>query len=473
MKKNRIIVVSLISVGISFVLGISFYLIFCNKFYVSDFKNEVEINYKEKFNPTFGTVKYGNAFFKKDVNHNYKGNIDINKLGKYQIKYYYTYKKNKYILTQTVYVKDLEKPVLNIEGEELKYCPNGKLKTYNYSANDNVDGDITSKVKVELKDNNIIFSVDDSSGNNTIAKRKAASNDNESPKLTLNGNQYITIYKDTFYKDQGATAVDDCDGDLTSSINVYGNVDVSKAGIYVIKYSVKDSSNNMSTIERKVTVKERYIAPPVSGGKVAYLTFDDGPGEYTNKLLDILKKYNVKVTFFVTNQSYSIGYNSAIKRAFDEGHTIALHSYTHNYSYIYASESNYFEDLTNIQNKVKNITGYTSTIIRFPGGSSNTVSRFNRGIMTRLANEVTNRGFTYVDWNVSSGDAGGTTDTSKVYENVINGINSHNVSVVLQHDIKEFSVNAVEDIVKYCINNGIELRPLTPNGPTAHHGINN
>ena len=93
--------------------------------------------------------------------------------------------------------------------------------------------------------------------------------------------------------------------------------------------------------------------------------------------------------------------------------------------------------------------------------------------MTRLANEVTNRGFTYVDWNVSSGDAGGTTDTSKVYENVINGINSHNVSVVLQHDIKEFSVNAVEDIVKYCINNGIELRPLTPNGPTVHHGINN
>ena len=206
MKKNRIIVVSLISVGISFVLGISFYLIFCNKFYVSDFKNEVEINYKEKFNPTFGTVKYGNVFFKKDVNHNYKGNVDINKLGKYQIKYYYKYKKNRYILTQTVYVKDLEKPVLNIEGEELKYCPNGKLKTYNYRANDNVDGDITSKVKVELKDNNIIFSVDDSSGNSTIAKKKAVPNDNESPKLTLNGNQYITIYKDTFYKDQGSPA---------------------------------------------------------------------------------------------------------------------------------------------------------------------------------------------------------------------------------------------------------------------------
>ena len=472
MKKNRIIVVSLISLGIIFIFGISFYLIFCNKFYVSDFKKEVTINYKEKFNPTYGIVKYGNVFFKKDVKHNYKGNVDINKLGKYQIKYYYKYKKNRYILTQTVYVRDLEKPVLNIEGEELKYCPNGKLKTYNYSANDNVDGDITSKVKVELKDNYIIFSVDNS-GNNIVAKRKAVPNDNESPKLTLNGNQYITIYKDTFYKDQGATAVDDCDGDLTSSINVSGNVDVSKAGTYVIKYSVKDSSNNISTIERKVTVKERYIAPPVSGGKVAYLTFDDGPGEYTNKLLDILKKYNVKVTFFVTNQSYSIGYDSAIKRAFDEGHTIALHSYTHNYSYIYASESNYFEDLTNIQNKVKNITGYTSTIIRFPGGSSNTVSRFNRGIMTRLANEVTNRGFTYVDWNVSSGDAGGTTDTAKVYENVINGINSHDVSVVLQHDIKEFSVNAVEDIVKYCINNGIELRPLTPNGPTAHHGINN
>lgn len=125
MKKNRIIVVSLISLGIIFIFGISFYLIFCNKFYVSDFKKEVTINYKEKFNPTYGIVKYGNVFFKKDVKHNYKGNVDINKLGKYQIKYYYKYKKNRYILTQTVYVKDLEKPVLNIEGEELKYCPNG------------------------------------------------------------------------------------------------------------------------------------------------------------------------------------------------------------------------------------------------------------------------------------------------------------------------------------------------------------
>ena len=79
--------------------------------------------------------------------------------------------------------------------------------------------------------------------------------------------------------------------------------------------------------------------------------------------------------------------------------------------------------------------------------------------MTRLTKEVTNRGFTYFDWNVSSGDGGGTTDTRKVYENVINGINSHNISVVLQHDIKEFSVNAVEDIIKYCLSNGIDFRP--------------
>ena len=92
--------------------------------------------------------------------------------------------------------------------------------------------------------------------------------------------------------------------------------------------------------------------------------------------------------------------------------------------------------------------------------------------MTELAKDVTDQGYKYYDWNVSSGDAGGTTSTSEVYQNVINGIQSHNVSVVLQHDIKSFSVDAVESIIQWGLANGYTFLPLTTSSPDVHHGIN-
>lgn len=208
-----------------------------------------------------------------------------------------------------------------------------------------------------------------------------------------------------------------------------------------------------------------------SGQKVIYLTFDDGPGPYTAKLLDILKKYDVKATFFVTGA----GDDALIAREYNEGHTVGLHTYTHDYAYVYSSLDNFFTDLYEIQTRVKNITGQTSTLTRFPGGSSNLISaRYDGGIgiMSRLSEELPARGFTYFDWNISSGDAGGATTSSEVYQNVINAL-SPNYSVVLQHDIKDFSVDAVEDIIKYGKANGYTFKKLDAGSFAAHHGINN
>ena len=205
--------------------------------------------------------------------------------------------------------------------------------------------------------------------------------------------------------------------------------------------------------------------------KVVYLTFDDGPGPYTAELLDILKKYNVKATFFVTKA----GSDALIAREFNEGHTVGLHSYTHDYTYIYASVGNFFEDLYNIQGRVKNITGETSTIIRFPGGSSNLVSaKYDGGahIMSTLVPEATARGFTYFDWNVSSGDAGAPISSDQVYENTINNLKPE-FSVVLQHDTKDYSVNAVERIINHGLKNGYTFKRLEKDSFSAHHGINN
>ncbi|MFQ9388566.1 MAG: hypothetical protein ACLR1V_06910 [Coprococcus sp.] len=93
--------------------------------------------------------------------------------------------------------------------------------------------------------------------------------------------------------------------------------------------------------------------------------------------------------------------------------------------------------------------------------------------MTKLTKDLTDMGYQYFDWNVTSGDAGETTSTSVVVQNVISGIQQHDVSIVLQHDIKGFSVNAVEQIIQWGLAHGYTFLPLTAESPTAHHGVNN
>lgn len=215
------------------------------------------------------------------------------------------------------------------------------------------------------------------------------------------------------------------------------------------------------------------IATP-NGKKTVYLTFDDGPGNYTTQLLNVLKKYNVKATFFVTCK----GSDDLIKREYDEGHTVALHTCSHNYADVYSSDDAYFNDLQKVSDRVKRITGVETKLVRFPGGSSNTVSaKYSKGIMSRLSNALSERGFVYFDWNVSSGDAGGgATSSGMVYNNVIDGINKKAAGssiVVLQHDVKSYSVNAVESIIQYGLKNGYTFLALNMSSPTMHQHINN
>ena len=202
-----------------------------------------------------------------------------------------------------------------------------------------------------------------------------------------------------------------------------------------------------------------------------YLTFDDGPGEYTAKLLDILKQYNVKATFFVTGY----GDDALIKREHDEGHTVALHTFSHKYNIVYASVENYFNDLAQIAERVKRITGEDAKIIRFPGGSSNTVSAKYDGpirIMSVLSEEVLKRGYVYFDWNVDSNDAGNINSADTVYQNVVTHL-KEGANVVLQHDIKDFSVDAVGRIIEYGLSNGYDFKALTVDSPAIRHGVNN
>ena len=189
----------------------------------------------------------------------------------------------------------------------------------------------------------------------------------------------------------------------------------------------------------------------------------------TEDTINCLKKYNVKATFFVVGKSYP----DILKRMHDEGHAVGAHSLTHNYKKIYSSQEGYFEDLNAILDIIENATGERTTLIRFPGGSSNTVSKaYNIGIMGNLVKALNEQGFTYFDWNVSSGDAGETKDTEKVFENITKGIEQHNAPVVLQQDTKKYSVDAVEDVILWALEKGYEFGVLTPDYPIVKHKIN-
>lgn len=209
-----------------------------------------------------------------------------------------------------------------------------------------------------------------------------------------------------------------------------------------------------------------------AGSKILYLTFDDGPSKYTEQILDILDEYNAKATFFVI---YQPSYSEQYKMIVDRGQTIALHAYSHEYSDIYTSTTAYFNDLQKIHDYVYNLTGVSTNLVRFPGGSSNTVSKnYCKGIMSSLASMFDDYGLVYFDWNADSTDASGNNVSAQtIYNNSI-GYTMDEI-VLLMHDTnaKGTTVQALPYIIEYYQNRGYYVMALTENSETAHHTIAN
>lgn len=181
------------------------------------------------------------------------------------------------------------------------------------------------------------------------------------------------------------------------------------------------------------------------GIRRVYLTFDDGPSSNTDRILDILDSYGVKATFFVVGKN---NYAQQYKRIAEEGHTLAMHSFTHKYKEIYASLDSYKYDLKQLHDFLYELTGENCTIVRFPGGSSNTVSKVD---MFELIDYLDGEGITYFDWNVSSGDASGTyLSANQIAKNVLDNVNRFDNAVVLFHDAasKDSTVEALPIIIE-------------------------
>ena len=234
--------------------------------------------------------------------------------------------------------------------------------------------------------------------------------------------------------------------------------------------TLKKSIEELS-IKRQNNAAAAQTTSAANGQKICYLTFDDGPSENTLRVLSILEQYGAKATFFVTNTKKT----EYIKQIYAAGHTVGLHTSSHDYSQLYSSVDAYFADLTHISNIVESLIGIKSNIIRFPGGSSNQISqKYCPGIMPQLVTKVAEQGYFYFDWNVSSSDAtGNNVSYTKIRDSVLTASVNKNSICVLMHDTdaKDTTVTALPEIIVGLSRQGYIFMPLTAESYGFHHNI--
>lgn len=194
-----------------------------------------------------------------------------------------------------------------------------------------------------------------------------------------------------------------------------------------------------------------------------YFTFDDGVSQNTNKILDMLQQQDVKATFFVTAQNADQPYAAeTLRRIVNEGHSLGLHTYSHDFSKIYRSVDHYLADLDRLNGYIYETVGIYPDIFRFPGGSA-TVSA-SPAVMKALIRELTARGYQYYDWDVVSGD-----DTATVYapeylaQNMLRGVEEGKATVILLHDnaTPVTSAQAVDLVINHLRERGFVFDRLT------------
>lgn len=210
--------------------------------------------------------------------------------------------------------------------------------------------------------------------------------------------------------------------------------------------------------------------------KVMYLTFDDGPSKHTQAVLDILDKYQIKATFFVTGENPE--YADMIKTIREKGHALGIHTYSHEYSKIYSSVDAFFQDIEKVSNLIQQQTGVESHILRFPGGSSNTVSRnYREHIMSDLVTAVTEKGYEYYDWNVHNGDGDPSISSDGLQQQMFSELKGKTSAMVLMHDGagNANTVASLESVLNQLVQEGWTFKIIEEQGdtPEFHHHVAN
>lgn len=242
-----------------------------------------------------------------------------------------------------------------------------------------------------------------------------------------------------------------------------------KDGVYAKELDIKETTlpKESASFSDKEEIIQEEIDDKEERRKV-YLTFDDGPSSSTPEILDILQEYGVKATFFVVGQEDEES-KELYRRIVEEGHTLAMHTYSHQYSIIYESVESFAEDTTKLQDYLYEVTGVKTNLFRFPGGSSNLVSNIGMEGFIQYLNE---KEIIYFDWNVSSGDATNRIRSAGILvDNVMQDVVRHKNSIVLMHDAnnKKNTVEALPIIIEKLLEMDVDIEALDENVKPIQH----
>lgn len=227
---------------------------------------------------------------------------------------------------------------------------------------------------------------------------------------------------------------------------------------------VQQKEQDIVQAKEKKEIKET----PEPARKKVYLTFDDGPGKQTKKILDVLKKEKVKATFFVVGKEGQYA-KKLYRRIVKEGHTLGMHSYSHISDSIYESKKSFTKDLEQIYKQLYQITGQQPVFYRFPGGSSTQSTSIPIQTFTKVLQE---KNITYIDWNVISPDINTPTVSKRdMVNSIVENVSQFESSVVLLYDSEEhpLTVKALPDLIKSLKDKNYELLPLDNNTPLIRH----
>ncbi len=251
--------------------------------------------------------------------------------------------------------------------------------------------------------------------------------------------------------------------------NMNGRIDALSEQITALEQSLQCREAQVEVPEQADVEQEEPEAVVEDTRRKVYLTFDDGPCANTDKILDILAEYDVKATFFVVGKEDEAS-QAALQRIVAEGHTLGMHSYSHKYAQLYASEENFQADFEQQRSYLEALTGEPCKFYRFPGGSSNTVSDVD---MHLFADYLDSQGVVFFDWNVASGDGGrALLDVDTLVRNCTNDLEKWDTAVILLHDStdKSTTVNALPQIIEtiQAMDNTV-LLPITEDTEPVQH----
>ena len=221
------------------------------------------------------------------------------------------------------------------------------------------------------------------------------------------------------------------------------------------KESLADKNAELESVMTAQGIKKKVAADK----KIVYLTFDDGPSDLTPQFLDTLDSYGVNATFFVT---YQPQHEDIYKDTIARGNSIQIHTASHDYDKVYASEEAYIADFNEIFEYVKNVTGTTPNYFRFPGGSTNS---YGKSIVKSIAKDMKTNGYDFVDWNVSVGDGSAKATKDSIIAKIQAESEGKNHIVMLAHDsgTKTETLAALPEIIEYYKANGYEFGVIKGN----------